>query len=181
MKVCEVACGENHTLAIVEENSEETKKKRIFVWGCGRNWQLGLSSDVSEDIREPHQIDPDPFDGQALHVFAAHNYSCAISQNGEVSKSYLSSKEVYWLIQVFTWGSGEFGRLGYNTETKQQRVPRQIKNLQDSKIVSVSLGAFHAAAITNTGQVYTWGKGLAGQLGHEEVKSEVESECKYLY
>lgn len=41
------------------------------------------------------------------------------------------------------------------------------------KVETVALGAFHAAAITSTGAVYTWGKGLAGQLGHEEVKSEV--------
>lgn len=45
--------------------------------------------------------------------------------------------------------------------------------MAELKIVTASLGAFHAAAITSTGEVYTWGKGLAGQLGHEEVKSEV--------
>lgn len=84
MKVKEIACGESHTLAIVEENAEGDKKQRIFVWGYGKNWQLGLSSDLTESMHEPHQLDPDPFDGEVLHVFAAHNYSCAISQKGEV-------------------------------------------------------------------------------------------------
>lgn len=36
MKVCEIACGEHHTLAILE-NAEESHYS-IFVWGSSKYW-----------------------------------------------------------------------------------------------------------------------------------------------
>ena len=83
MKITKIACGENHTMAIMEEDSEESKNQRVFVWGHGKNWQLGLK-DLTESMHGPHQMDSDLFDLGVSNIFAAHNYSCIISQNGEV-------------------------------------------------------------------------------------------------
>jgi alpha-tubulin suppressor-like RCC1 family protein len=63
-----------------------------------------ISPSQEEGLREinvPHQLDPDPFeaeDGSFLtQVYASYYYSAAVNSKGE----------------VYTWGSGEFGRLGY--------------------------------------------------------------------
>ena len=74
--------------------------------------------------------------------------------------------------EMFTWGSGEFGRLGYETETKQQKVPRILKYFYGKKIIKVSLGGYHAGALTVEGILYTWGRGINGQLGHCNIHNE---------
>ena len=59
-----------------------------------------------KEINVPHQLDPDPFSNEKgsylTQVYASYYYSAALTSNGE----------------VYTWGSGEFGRLG-NVETKK--------------------------------------------------------------
>ena len=71
MRVREVACGENHTLALIEMAQDATQQKttKLWVWGNNDKYQLGMDNqDSSEDppvsakeIQVPHQLDPDPF------------------------------------------------------------------------------------------------------------------------
>lgn len=39
-------------------------------------------------------------------------------------------------------------------------------------VTKISLGYYHGAAITEKGIVYTWGRGINGQLGHGSVLNE---------
>ena len=39
-------------------------------------------------------------------------------------------------------------------------------------MTKVSLGYYHGAAITDKGMVFTWGRGINGQLGHGSVLNE---------
>ena len=43
--------------------------------------------------------------------------------------------------------------------------PRVIETLLGKQVVNVACGGSHSAAITNTGELYTWGKGRYGRLG----------------
>ena len=73
--------------------------------------------------------------------------------------------------------------MGYENETKHQKLPRLIDSLSDIVVIKVSLGVYHAAAISNIGVVFTWGRGFNGQLGHGEVVDEVNNDkiqCKEL-
>lgn len=72
---------------------------------------------------------------------------------------------------VYSWGSGEFGRLGY-CDTRRQTHPRQISDLRPNKILKVALGSYHACAISDQGAVFTWGRGNSGQLGRGNVMNE---------
>lgn len=89
------------------------------------------------------------------NVFASYYYSAALTTSG----------------QVYTWGSGEFGRLGY-IENKKQSQPRLLKELSGHNITKVSLGYYHAAAVSDQGLVFTWGRGINGQLGHGSILNE---------
>lgn len=44
--------------------------------------------------------------------------------------------------------------------------PRPILTLENEQIVDIVASKFHTAAITNNGNVYTWGLGKDGRLGH---------------
>ena len=36
----------------------------------------------------------------------------------------------------------------------------------------MALGYYHAAAISSKGEVFTWGRGINGQLGHGSILNE---------
>ena len=44
--------------------------------------------------------------------------------------------------------------------------PRLIETLQGKGVVEIACGGAHSAAITSLGELYTWGKGRYGRLGH---------------
>ncbi len=48
--------------------------------------------------------------------------------------------------------------------------PTRVSGLSDRKIVEVSAGSVHSAAITEEGELYTWGRGTYGRLGHGKVE-----------
>jgi alpha-tubulin suppressor-like RCC1 family protein len=54
MKVVQVSCGENHTLALVEMSHEVEKNvsRKLFVWGNNDKWQLGMDSGISNPTED---------------------------------------------------------------------------------------------------------------------------------
>jgi len=40
-----------------------------------------------------------------------------------------------------------------------------IEKLSNKKIVSLACGLYHSLALSNIGDVYSWGRGFEGQLG----------------
>ena len=43
-----------------------------------------------------------------------------------------------------------------------------MEDLRGKKVVRVAAGGSHSAAVTESGQLFTWGKGSYGRLGHGE-------------
>lgn len=67
--------------------------------------------------------------------------------------------------EVFSWGTGEGGRLGHG-DTNPKEIPTKIQVLSEKKIIGIFCGATYSAAISATGELYTWGRGTYGRLGH---------------
>ncbi|EKX35889.1 hypothetical protein GUITHDRAFT_40307, partial [Guillardia theta CCMP2712] len=76
----------------------------------------------------------------------------------------------------FSWGFNNDGALGLGT-TDAVGSPCPIIALQGLLVVSVACGGGseeqHSAAVTEQGQVYTWGSGKSGQLGHGDSQNLV--------
>lgn len=66
------------------------------------------------------------------------------------------------LGHVWTWGSNYQGLLGYSQPSGFALNPGQV-NLEC--VVKISLGNYHAAAITGDGSLWMWGSNSYGQLG----------------
>lgn len=67
--------------------------------------------------------------------------------------------------EVYSWGLGEGGRLGHGDNTSQD-YPQKIQTLSDKTVWGIFCGATYSAALTVTGELYTWGRGTYGRLGH---------------
>lgn len=66
---------------------------------------------------------------------------------------------------LWTWGRGEYGQLGCGDRASSW-APRQVEGLGKLVISGVALGTSHSAVLTQDGQVYTFGYGGDGRLGH---------------
>ena len=67
---------------------------------------------------------------------------------------------------MYTWGCGEYGRLGHSDNVTQLR-PKQVKALAGQRVIQVACGSRDAQtlALTDEGLVYSWGDGDFGKLG----------------
>jgi alpha-tubulin suppressor-like RCC1 family protein len=64
-----------------------------------------------------------------------------------------------------------FGRLGHGHE-RDRFSPLLVSALKGIKIIQVSCGDFHTAALSDRGEMFTWGKGSDGRLGHGSESNE---------
>ncbi|GAV77296.1 RCC1 domain-containing protein/Ank_2 domain-containing protein [Cephalotus follicularis] len=69
--------------------------------------------------------------------------------------------------EVFSWGSGANYQLGTGNE-HIQKLPCKVDTLHGSFIKLVSAAKFHSVAVSARGEVYTWGFGRGGRLGHPD-------------
>ncbi|EKX40966.1 hypothetical protein GUITHDRAFT_46944, partial [Guillardia theta CCMP2712] len=79
---------------------------------------------------------------------------------------------------VYSWGKNKYGQLGLG-HTNNVPLPTGILSLSDplnrKNVRSIGAGKSHSAVIAEDGDVYTWGRGWEGQLGHDVV-TEIELE-----
>jgi inhibitor of Bruton tyrosine kinase len=66
---------------------------------------------------------------------------------------------------VYTWGSGANYQLGTGS-TENHTLPVRLEAFQSEAVVEVSAAKFHSCVVTRDGQLYTWGWGRGGRLGH---------------
>ena len=68
--------------------------------------------------------------------------------------------------KILMWGDGSTRALGApDSSTEGSTVPAAVAGLE-SGVSHVALGGKHAAAISQKGELFTWGTGFCGQLGH---------------
>uniref|UniRef100_K3WLR5 RCC1-like domain-containing protein n=1 Tax=Globisporangium ultimum (strain ATCC 200006 / CBS 805.95 / DAOM BR144) TaxID=431595 RepID=K3WLR5_GLOUD len=66
---------------------------------------------------------------------------------------------------VMTWGEGKDGRLGHG-KACSIRAPHVVKSLFHKRILHIACGARHSVAVAEDGDVFSWGDGKCGALGH---------------
>lgn len=124
-----------------------TADGKVFSWGNGDGGRLGHGDNNPRD--EPTLIEA-LNDKGIIDIDCGGTYSAAISINGA----------------LYTWGRGNFGRLGHGTNDDCS-VPTMVAGLSEQHIVRVACGSgdAHTLCVTNQGKVYSWGDGDYGKLG----------------
>lgn len=58
---------------------------------------------------------------------------------------------------MYTWGCNDEGALGRKTGEGDEYVPGRVEKLSQVKVVQVSGGDSHTAALASNGNIYCWG------------------------
>jgi hypothetical protein len=72
--------------------------------------------------------------------------------------------------EVWSFGGGSLGKLGHGG-TGNEWIPRLIAALNHVVVKQVAGGLYHSMVLTREGDVFTWGFGDIGQLGHGNMYS----------
>jgi len=70
---------------------------------------------------------------------------------------------------VYTFGGGEHGQLGHGDKVNKIK-PTLVQSLDGIFLQQITCGWSHSVALTSKGEVYTWGNGDHGKLGHGSGK-----------
>ena len=138
-----MSAGGAHSLAITADGA-------VWSWGVGTWGRLGHGDEQRQLL--PKKVEA--LAGQrVVTVSAGSEHSFALTADGA----------------AWSWGYGDYGRLGHGVE-QNQLLPKKIEALAGQRVVAVSAGTFHSLARTADGAVWSWGAGghggFAGCLGH---------------
>ncbi|XP_038590219.1 probable E3 ubiquitin-protein ligase HERC1 isoform X7 [Micropterus salmoides] len=123
--------------------------------GKGSYGRLGLGDSNNQSMPKKLVLEPHRNMKKVSSSKGSDGHTLAITVEGE----------------VFSWGDGEYGKLGHGNSATQ-KYPKIIQGpLFGKVIVCVSAGYRHSAAVTNDGELYTWGEGDFGRLGHSDSQS----------
>ncbi|XP_072201312.1 RCC1 domain-containing protein 1 [Excalfactoria chinensis] len=170
-----LALGHEHVVGLGEAGE-------VYGWGGGRHGQLGHGSLESE--QQPRLVEA--LGGVPMRAVAAGGWhSACISDGGD----------------LYVWGWNESGQLGLPSRAVAeeqgqdedvgagledpllpgeppgaafisiQAFPALLDLPLEPAVAAVSCGSRHTAAVTRGGELYTWGWGKYGQLGHGDRAS----------
>ncbi|KAL2629156.1 hypothetical protein R1flu_013842 [Riccia fluitans] len=140
--ILHVAAGDFHT---------------AFVTGDGELYTTG-SNECGQLGAKMRELQLSPIRVAALdtyiitHVSCGQNHTVAVTDSGALA----------------SWGAAEFGQVGHKEAagSVDSVQPRIVKGTRELQFARVACGAAHTIALTGSGDVYTFGQGGFGALGH---------------
>lgn len=154
LRTIAVACGVWHTAAVVEvivtQSSAATSSGKFFTWGDGDKNRLGHGD---KEARLKPTCVPALIDHNFCKVACGHSLTVGLTTSG----------------QVFAMGSTVYGQLG--NPNSDGKVPCLVEDkLIGESVEEIACGAYHVTVLTSKNEVYTWGKGANGRLGHGDIE-----------
>ena len=128
-----IACGSTYSAAI-------TSTGELHTWGRGSYGRLGHG--ICDDINIPTVV-------TAINGHTVTHVACG---SGDSQTLCVTNSGI-----VFSWGDGDYGKLGRGG-SDGSKIPKIVDKLLDQNVVKVFCGGQFSAALTAHGEVYTWGK-----------------------
>jgi len=145
-KVTGAVTGSHHTAVWTEEGE-------LFTFGAGNHGMLGHGG--KHDERVPRLVGA-LVGKKVIGTASGGRHTAVWTEAGE----------------LFTFGYGAHGELGHGGQ-ETERVPRLVGALASKKMVGAAAGQMHTAVWTDDGELFTFGFGYNGRLGHGEGQNEL--------
>lgn len=130
-------------------NSFCENNRSVYSVGCGKGGKLG--HDAIADERQPRLIKQfEILNIRPVAISAGMWHAAVLGHDG----------------RVCTWGWSIFGCLGHGNE-QYQATPKVVDGLGDGKAVHVATGDCTTFVVLDNGDIYSFGAGWSGNLGHE--------------
>ncbi|RLN00500.1 uncharacterized protein C2845_PM06G09560 [Panicum miliaceum] len=156
LKTIAVACGVWHTAAIVEgavtrsSSSVKLSAGKLFTWGDGDKHRLGHAD---KEARLKPTCVATLIDHDFYRVACGHSLTVDLTTSG----------------QVLSMGNAVYGQLG--NPHSDGRIPSLVENkIAGEHVLQIACGSYHVAVLTSRSEVFTWGKGANGRLGHGDIE-----------
>ena len=140
-RVVSVAAGTEHSAALTAEGS-------VLTWGNAGCGQLGHGPLIDEIVGAEYAVAAPrlvtggfPQGTRVALVAAGQLHTACVTAQGD----------------VFSWGNGDYGRLGHGDE-EHQHTPRRVEALAGQRVVGLDCGQYTTAAVTAAGEVFVWGR-----------------------
>ncbi|XP_064621917.1 uncharacterized protein LOC135484418 [Lineus longissimus] len=109
----------------------------VYAWGLGKSGQLGNGKRANSELPEVFQTKR-----KVVSLSCGALFTGVVTTDGKVATS----------------GCGKYGRLGGGNENDRE-TPTEVEITDDTNVKEISCGCWHACAITDEGQVLSWGFG----------------------
>lgn len=142
--IVDVAAGGLHNLALGATGI-------VYSWGCNDEKALGHEAPewaIAKVDALAHE--------KIVQITCGDSISAALTEKGA----------------VYAWGTfrDSKGVMGFDSKTLLQSKPTLIESLSSERVVGIAAGANHLLALTDKGQLFTWGSGEQGQLGRRIIE-----------
>ncbi|XP_013917019.1 PREDICTED: serine/threonine-protein kinase Nek9 [Thamnophis sirtalis] len=150
----QVSCGDDFTICITGEG-------QAFAFGSDYYGCIGVDKAFGSEVLEPRQINF--FSSNPVEqVSCGDNHVAVLTRNRE----------------VYTWGCGEYGRLGLDSE-EDHSIPQKVEIQKTSHIVSVQCGSDGTFLLTQAGKVLACGLNEFNKLGLNQCTSGIINHDAY--
>jgi alpha-tubulin suppressor-like RCC1 family protein len=158
--IVDVSAGGWHSLFLAEDGS---------AYSCGDNRYGQLGHGHATNTPVPRKL-ACPAGSVMASVAAGLYHTLLLSKN--VTSTDIDVKES---TCVWACGWNHYGQLGVSfMDSDHACAPRPLLAFQSMRPSAVVCGNYHSMFLTSGGDVWTWGRGDYGQLGHGVFKHEPE-------
>ena len=141
---CQISSGGFHSLGIDNHGK---------AWGWGYNFQAQLGNNSNSDEWTP------------VSIFGNHTYY-------SISAGQFHSLGIDKYGKVWGWGYNYFGQLGINDWGGCENIPVPICGCNKT-FCKISAGGMYSLGIDKYGKVWGWGYNYFGQLGNNDIMSQI--------